>query len=105
MARLDGQHSYVPDYDRLFHWGFPEELPAATPDSPKDMRLQKYKHPCTRFASARLRELALVTLELSKLADIAMGCLDDSRSSTGYWWEMLSLRFLQVKLSHHALIT
>ena len=102
MTHLEGKRSYVPDCDWLFHWGFPEQLPAVSSDSPKDMQLRKYAYPCARFASTRLRELALVTLDLGKLADIAMACLDDSRSSTGYWWEMLSLHFLQVEPSHHA---
>lgn len=96
MARLDGL-TQIPDHDRLFHCGFPEILPNAKPTRPTDTKLRRYKYPCTRFASARIRDMALTSLNLSKMADVAMSCLDDSQSSIGYWWEMLSLRFLQVK--------
>jgi hypothetical protein len=97
MTRLDGQAFYIADCDRLFHWGFPEQLPKAKPSSPQDVKLRKFKHPSTRFASEQLRRLAIMTLELSKLGDIALACMDESQAATGYWWETLSLRFLQVK--------
>lgn len=97
MTRLDGQVCYMADWDRLFHWGIPEQLPKAKSISPQDMMLRKFKYPCTMFASERLQRLAVMTLELSQLADIALACMSEGQSATGYWWETLSLRFLQVK--------
>ncbi|BDA48350.1 hypothetical protein COCOBI_12-0260 [Coccomyxa sp. Obi] len=90
---------YIPEIYQIFHWDCPNGLPATKFDSSEDLQLHKYKYPCIRFASMRVRDLALMTLDLSKLANFAMGCLsvsDNSRSLTVYWWEILVLRFLQM---------
>ncbi len=88
--------SHIPNSDRIFHWCCCGELPKAATDSPKELERRKYKYFCTRFASEKVRDLAVMHLDLSTLADVAMACLDETMSSTGYWWELLSLRVLQV---------
>ena len=97
LTCLEDQACFMADWDRLFHWGVPKQLPKAKSSSPQDMMLRKFMHPCTVFASEQLRRLAVMTLELSQLADIAVACMSEGQPATGYWWETLSLKFLQVK--------
>ena len=52
-----------------------------------------------RFASEMVKAKALVALDTSILADVASCCLDGSIESTAYWFEVLALRCLQVRLS------
>ena len=103
MIRCDGLETYVEFSDRIFHWFHADPLPVRQPSSPKESRLRRYTKKCVRFASQRIRDLALATLDLSKLADVALACLDDSMQSTGYWVELLSVRCLQVKLTSSCL--
>lgn len=83
--------------DCIFHFFHAENLPVRQASSPKEFRLRSYTVKCVRFASQRIKDLALATLDLSTLADVALCCLDDSAQSTSYWVELLSLWCLQVK--------
>ena len=97
MIRCDGLDTYVESSDRIFHWVLAEGLSEPKACSPQAFRLRRYTKKCVRFASRKIKDLALITLDLSKLADVALACLDDSQQSTGYWVELLSFRCLQVK--------
>ena len=106
MIKCDGLETFVENSDRVFHWVCAAALPRAGSGSPKDDCLRRYKRRLVRFASQKIRDLALVVLDMSKLADVALACLDDSKASladskasTGYWVELLACRFLQVKLT------
>ena len=99
MIRCDGLETFVENSDQVFHWFPAAALPEAGSGSPKDDCLRRYTRRCVRFASQKIRDLALMLLDLSKLADVALACLDDSKASTGYWLELLACRFLQVKLT------
>ena len=99
MVRCDGLETFVEKSDRLFHWFLAETLPEAGSGSPKDVCLRRYTKRCVRFASHNIRDLAQTVLDLSKLADVALACLDNSKASIGYWVELLACRFLQVKLT------
>lgn len=103
MIRCDGLDTYVEFSDRIFHWVLAEGLPEPKPSSPQEFRLRRYTKKCVRFASRKIKDLALITLDLSKLADVALACLDDCQQSTGYWVELLSFRCLQVKLTSSCL--
>ncbi|CAK0731525.1 hypothetical protein CVIRNUC_000006 [Coccomyxa viridis] len=95
MIRCDGLDTYVESSDRIFHWVLAEGLSEPKACSPQAFRLRRYTKKCVRFASRKIKDLALITLDLSKLADVALACLDDSQQSTGYWVELLSFRCLQ----------
>ncbi|CAL8463753.1 g3287 [Coccomyxa elongata] len=95
MTRTDIKDPF-PDSDLIFHWCcHDDEVPAAAADSPKGIRLRKYTHFWTLFASEGVRDSAMLMWDLSKLADVAIYCWDWSMSSTRYWREVLSLSFLQ----------
>ena len=96
MFRCDGLETYVEFSNRTFHWFHAEPLPERQPSSPQESRLRRYTEKCVRFASQRIRDLALTTLDLSKLADVALACLDDRAQKNRV--ELLSIRCLQVKL-------
>lgn len=99
MIRCDGVETYVNQSSRIFHWYLVEAPLAPNSTSPTDHQMRKYARKTVRFASQRIRAMALVTLDVSKLADVALACLDGTPESTGYWVELLSFRCLQVRLT------
>ena len=85
MIPCEWLDTYVDFSDCIFHFFHAENLPVRQASSPKEFRLRSYTVKCVRFASQRIEDLALATLDLSTLADVALCCLDDSAQSTSYW--------------------
>ena len=98
MVRANGLDAFPEKSDMLFHWFFAGKLPEAAAGSPKDDRLRQYTRRSVQFATLNIQNLACVTLDMSKLADLAIACMDEDKSSTGFWVELLACRFLQVGL-------
>lgn len=98
MIRCDGMDSYEQQSDLIFHWHLVDEPPAPESTSPADPKFRRYTRKVVRFASEMIKAKALVTLDISKLADVALNCLNGSPESTGYWLELMAFRCLQVRL-------
>ena len=72
----------------IFHWVYPEALPGAKAGSLDDM-LYKYGHPCLRFASEQLRNMAVK--EMSPLVLAAIAQLENKEGAERrYWIETLN---------------
>jgi hypothetical protein len=97
--RYDIANAYVPQSDRVSHWHLLDKPPAPESVGPVDPNFRRYTRKVVRFASEMVKAKALVALDTSILADVASSCLDGSIESTGYWFEVLALRCLQVRLS------
>ncbi|KAK9806346.1 hypothetical protein WJX72_010899 [[Myrmecia] bisecta] len=90
---------FPPGADSIFH----RNTGAATyPDntlSPEDPELRQFTRRYLRFASEEIAAMAVVTLHVNKLMDIAMICLESDRatydSSVGYWLELLAFAQLR----------
>ena len=64
---------------------------------PKDDLLRQHTRRSVQFATLNIQNLACVTLDMSKLADLAIACMDEDKSSTGSCVELLACRCLQVR--------
>lgn len=97
LFTVPANQTFVEDSDMIFHWFLAAELPEAGLNSPKDGCLGRYRRHSVRFATQNVRDVALINLNLSELAEVALACLDRSKSSTRYWVEVLACKCLQVK--------
>ncbi|CAL5227304.1 g10239 [Coccomyxa viridis] len=75
-----GRHVHL---ECIFHWVYPESLPRAKAAGVDDM-LYKYGHPCLRFASERLRSMAVMEMDPFVLAAIAK--LDNKEGAERRYW-------------------
>ncbi len=97
MTRCDGVDTIVDGSQMIFHWFMRSEAPAKGMGSPLDGHLRRYSRRCVRFATQHIRDLALITFDLTTLADVAMACWNNSLDSTRYWLELLAVKYLQVQ--------
>ena len=97
MVRYDDMDTYIHQSDMIFHWHTLEQPPAPKSTSPADPRFRRYTTKVVRFASEIIKAKAVAQLDISKLADVAVKCSDGRPESTGYWLELLAVRWLQVR--------
>ena len=87
--------------DSIFHWAPVVRSVVGSSSSPKDIKFRQYASRILVFGSQRICSVAMLSLHLNRLVEIAIASLDeraDQAASVGYWIQVLGLALMRVSL-------